>query len=130
MMPLNHILRKWTAGYKLSKSQEKINHLIYMDDIKLFAKNETELETPIRAVRIYCQSIGMEFGIKILRHASNESGKRHLTNGIELQIKKKLERSEKRKPTWESWKLTPSNKGRWKKKLRNDILEELESYAR
>ena len=35
MMPLNHILRKCTDGYKLSKSQEKINHLIYMDNIKL-----------------------------------------------------------------------------------------------
>ena len=40
MMPLNHILRKCTAGYKLSRSQEKINHLMYMDDIKLLAKNE------------------------------------------------------------------------------------------
>ena len=28
MMSLNHILRKCTAGYKLSKSQEKINHLM------------------------------------------------------------------------------------------------------
>ena len=26
MMPLNHILRKFAAGYKLSRSQEKINH--------------------------------------------------------------------------------------------------------
>ena len=33
MMSLNHILRKCTARYKLSRSQEKINHLIYMDDI-------------------------------------------------------------------------------------------------
>ena len=38
MMPLNHILRKCTAEYKLSRLQEKINHLMYMDDIKLFAK--------------------------------------------------------------------------------------------
>ena len=38
MMPLNPILRKCTAEYKLSRSQEKINHLMYMDDIKLFAK--------------------------------------------------------------------------------------------
>ena len=38
MMPLNHILRKCTAGYKLSRSQEKINHLMYISDIKLFAK--------------------------------------------------------------------------------------------
>ena len=40
MMPLNHILRKCAVGHKLSRSQEKINHLMYMDDIKLFAKNE------------------------------------------------------------------------------------------
>ena len=34
MMPLNHILRKYTAVYTLGKSQEKINHLMYMDAIK------------------------------------------------------------------------------------------------
>ena len=45
MMPLNHILRKCTAWYKLSRSQGKINHQMYMDDSKLFAKNEKELET-------------------------------------------------------------------------------------
>ena len=42
LMPPNHILKKCTAGYKLSKLQEKFNHLMYMDDIKLFAKNEKE----------------------------------------------------------------------------------------
>ena len=53
MMPLNLILRKCTARYKLSKLQEKINHLMYMDDIKLFTKSKKELETLIHAVRIY-----------------------------------------------------------------------------
>ena len=33
MVPLNHILRKCIGGYELWKSQEKINHLLYMDDI-------------------------------------------------------------------------------------------------
>ena len=64
MMPLNHIVRKYTAGYKLSRSQEPVNHLMYMDDIKLFAKNEKELETLIHAVRIYSQDRGMEFDIQ------------------------------------------------------------------
>ena len=40
MMSLNHLLRKCTAGYKLIRSQEKVNHLMYMDDIKLFAKKK------------------------------------------------------------------------------------------
>ena len=37
MIPLNHILRKCAARYKLSRPHEKINHRMYMDDIKLFA---------------------------------------------------------------------------------------------
>ena len=45
MMPLDHILRKCTVRYKLNRSQEKINHLMYMGDIKLFAQKEKELET-------------------------------------------------------------------------------------
>ena len=35
---------------------------MYMDDIKLFAKNEKEIETIIHSVRIYSQEIKMEFG--------------------------------------------------------------------
>ena len=52
MMPLSHELKKCTGEYKLHKSQKKINHLMYMNDIKLFAKNEKEMETLIQAVRI------------------------------------------------------------------------------
>ena len=63
MKPLNPILRKCTAGYKL-RSQKKIKHLMYIDDIKIFAKNKQELETRIHTVRIYSQNIGMEFGIE------------------------------------------------------------------
>ena len=81
MMPLNHILRKCTTGYKLSKSQEEINHLMYMDDIKLFAKNEKELETLIHTVRIYTQNIEMEFGIEKCAMLVMKSGKQDLTDG-------------------------------------------------
>ena len=82
MMPLNHILRKCAAGYKLTRSQEKINHLMYMDDFKLFAKNEKEMETLIYAVRMYSQDIGMEFGIEKCAMLVMKSGKRHMTDGI------------------------------------------------
>ena len=37
---------------------------MYMGDIKLFVKNEKELETLIHAVRIYSQDTGMKFGIE------------------------------------------------------------------
>ena len=90
MMPLNQIVRKCTAGYKLSRSQEKINHLMYMDDIKLFAKNEKELETLTHTVRIYSQDIGMEFGREKCAMLVMKSGKWHLTDGIELPNQDKI----------------------------------------
>ena len=34
MMSLNHIITKCTVGYKLSRSQGNIDHLIYLNDIK------------------------------------------------------------------------------------------------
>ena len=86
MMLLNHILRKCTAGYKLSRSQEKINHLMYMDDLKLFAKTEKEMETLIHVVRIYSQDIGMEFGAMLVMKRC----KRHLTDGMELPSQCKI----------------------------------------
>ena len=57
---------------------------MYMDDIKLFAKNKKEQETLIHAVRIYSQDIGMEFGIERCAMLVMKSGKRHMTDGMEL----------------------------------------------
>ena len=63
---------------------------MYMDDIKLFAKNEKELETLIHAIRIYSQDIGMEFGIEKCAMLVIKSGKRHMTDGMELPSQDKI----------------------------------------
>ena len=73
---------------------------MYTDDIKLFAKNGKELETLIHSVRIYNQDIGLEFGIEKCAILVMKSGKRHMTDGIELQNQEKiitLEKKEKYK---------------------------------
>ena len=99
MMSLNYILRRCTAGYKLSRSQENVNHLMYMDDIKLFANNEKELETLIHTIRIYCQDIGIEFGIERCALLIMKSGNRHLTDGIELPNQDKIRIHAKTRPS-------------------------------
>ena len=48
--------------YKIVRKQ--INHLLYMDDIKLFTKNKNGLETLKQVVRIYNEDMGIEFGGK------------------------------------------------------------------
>ena len=40
IIPLHSVLRKRIGSYILTKSKEMINHLIYIDYIKLFAKYE------------------------------------------------------------------------------------------
>ena len=89
IMIRKQILRKCTGGYKLSKSQEKINHLMYIDDMKQFAKNGRELETLIQTVRVYSQDIGMEFGSEKCAMLIMKSGKRHVTEEIDQTKKKK-----------------------------------------
>ena len=63
---------------------------MYMDDIKLFAKNEKELETLIPAVRIYSEDIGMEFGIEKCAMLIMKSGKWHMADGMKLPNQDKI----------------------------------------
>ena len=58
-----------------------------MDDIKLFSKNEKELETQIQTVRIYCQDIRMEFYMEKRAMLVMKSGKRTRRKESNYQIK-------------------------------------------
>ena len=97
-----------------------------------FTKKEKEMETLINAVRIYSQDIGMEFGIEKCAMQVMKSGKWHLTDGMELPNQDQI-RTLGKKETYKylaSQTLTPSNKWRYKTKLRKNISEELESCSR
>ena len=72
MMALNHILIKYTAGYKL------------------YVKTEKELQTLIHVVRIYSHDTGMEFGIEKWAMLVMKSGKQHLIDGTELPNQVKI----------------------------------------
>lgn len=62
MIPLTSVLRKATPGY-LFKNKTKINHLLYMDDVKMFGKTKQEMESLMNTVRVFSDGIGMQFGI-------------------------------------------------------------------
>ena len=50
MIPFRYILRKFTDFYKFIKSQKNINHLIYMDNIKMYNKNTKEVKILLQAM--------------------------------------------------------------------------------
>ena len=63
MIPLTLILTTCEAGY-LYANNTKLHHLSFMDDLKLYARNENQLDSLIQTVRIVSKDIGMKFGIE------------------------------------------------------------------
>ena len=63
LIPMSLISRKVKAGYQLKDLQGKVNHLLFMDDIKLHGYNKKRIETLINTVRIFSQKSEMELGI-------------------------------------------------------------------
>ena len=61
---LSLIFRKAKPGYEFSESKEKINHLLFMDDLKLDSRSEKGLDSLVQTVRVLSEDIGMEFGIE------------------------------------------------------------------
>ena len=40
LTPLSLILQKAKTAYEFSESKEKINHILFMDDLKLYSRSE------------------------------------------------------------------------------------------
>ena len=54
------VLRQTKVSYELKKGGKKINHLVFMDDLKLFAKNEDQVDSLVNIVRNFSEDIKME----------------------------------------------------------------------
>ena len=98
-----------------------------MDDIKLFAKNQKELETLIHAVRICSQDIGMEFSIEKCAMLVMKSGKRHLTDRVEQPNQNKI-RTLAENETYKYLGILEVDT--IKTKFKKNIPGELENYLR
>ena len=85
LIPLSHILRKVNAGYQLGKRQhKKINHFLFVDDLKLYGNSGKGAERLTNTVRIISKDIAMEFGISKCSHITEKAGKRVSIGEMEL----------------------------------------------
>ena len=83
LIPLLIILNETDLGYVTSRNQ-KLNHLLFMDDLKLYARSERELDSLIQTVRIFSDDVGMLFGLDKCAVLVLKRGKTVRTEGIEL----------------------------------------------
>jgi len=75
MMPISSILNHMKKGYEMEKGAQMISHLLYMDDIKLYAKTSESMESMVNTLRMVSEDIGMEFGLDKCAKVSMKRGK-------------------------------------------------------
>ena len=64
IIPLSLLLREIKASYELGRKEFKLNHLLFMNDLKLFGRNEDQIDSLVQTVFIFSKDFGMEFGLK------------------------------------------------------------------
>ena len=52
LLPLTHILKDNAPGYRFASNRQKVNHLLFMYDLKLYVSNEKSLESLIQTVHV------------------------------------------------------------------------------
>ncbi len=67
-------------GYK-TKGEQFVNHLLYMDDIKIYTKNEKSLNQLLKKIETITNDIGMEFGLDKCKTIHLKKGKQQNTQG-------------------------------------------------
>ena len=84
LIPLSIVIRQTGIGYDTGMENHKISHLLFMDDLKLYADSESHLDSLIQTVRIVSDDIGMEFGLEKCGVVCMRRGKVTQTDGIQL----------------------------------------------
>ena len=81
--PLSKKLQKTGYRYQLNE-QTKINHLFYVDDLKLYGTCDKQLTGLINTMKNVSDDIKMEFGLEKCAEASFKRGKKVSAEGIPL----------------------------------------------
>lgn len=62
--PLTHLLNNNQMGFRFEKQERtRVSHLMYMDDLKLFAESENQLVSLINTTKFFSNDIRMQFGL-------------------------------------------------------------------
>lgn len=86
--PLSKLLNGSGTGYNLAGRRKNpettINHLLYMDDLKLFANSEQSLQQQLMMVHEFSRDIRMDFGLDKCAKLIIKGGKEVQREGIQL----------------------------------------------
>ena len=87
--PLSKILKQHDIGYDLSRGRSKkdkkiVNHLLFMDDLKLYADSDQKLSQLINAVRTFSDDINMKFGLDKCSKCTIRKGRKVAAENVQV----------------------------------------------
>ena len=85
LIPLTLVLRRMKQRCSFRKSMSKFNHLLFMDELKLYGSNQNEIDSLVRTVEIMAKDKSMKFGIDKCGVLAMKRGEKVECNGIELE---------------------------------------------
>jgi hypothetical protein len=90
-------LNKLATGYEEHTTKTKISHLLYMDDLKVIAKSEEDLQKQIQTVKTFSDDIRREFGFDKCAKITFKRGKLTKSQNLVLDINIELQELEQGK---------------------------------
>ena len=80
LIPVTIILRTLKQGYSFGKGKERLNHLLFMDDLKLYCSNNNEIDSLVKVIKIVSQVhyVGIDLGDGEVIEEANEEGCNYL----------------------------------------------------
>ena len=74
LLSLTQISRDVAPGYHFASNGQKVNNLIFMDDLKLYASNENSLESLIQTAHVFSNDMEMKSGVEKVLHSLETVG--------------------------------------------------------
>jgi len=97
LIPLIGQLNRLNTRYEEHTTKTKISHLLYMDDLKLFAKSEKGLEKQIQTVKTFSDDINMEFGLEKCAKITFKRGKLTYSQNLVIDTNREIQELEQGK---------------------------------
>ena len=88
LIPLSKPINNTGYGYKIYDNT--LNHLFYMDDLKLFAQNDQQLQGLLNIVKQFSDNMRMEFGLDRCPKATFVCGKLLKTRSLKILNPRKV----------------------------------------
>ena len=81
--PLSYLLNRTNYGFGIhsgGQEMQQLNYLLYMDEIKLYAATNSQLQELLRLTRTFSRDIKMVFGIEKCKKLCIVKGKLEMRN--------------------------------------------------